>query len=319
VNSGRSDDEKVGVLWRAVLHGPIPTVNSTMAAEDTTWATPADVDAVMAGAFPRLIATALERAPLVRCDQADHRSRMILSLDRPLHGDETTDAAQALGRTISAPLVDRAARAISRWAFERSSLPHAFYREVTVRVTRSCDIQLKFILSPPQPASRPPAQLEARERVWAAMVEAEAALEDAARATAADDEHRAADRYAAAMADAEAATAAELRSSFVDESVWDTELSALVAYLASELPSLRSVLCQLARGRPRPAKTEPCCVLWGSRTLTERWPGGAPFQVDIYSSMSIYIDISIHPSIHLSTVSICLYVCLCVYLSMMHT
>ena len=111
-----------------------------------------------------LVATALARAPLSPSAEAGHHSRMVVDLDRPLHLATPLDEAQALGRLIAAPLVDRAARAASLWAHERSGLGPAVVREVTVRANRCGELQLKFILANPCGATPPAAALSSLAR-----------------------------------------------------------------------------------------------------------------------------------------------------------
>jgi hypothetical protein len=118
----------------------------------------------------------------------------------------------------------------------------------------------------------------ARARVDAAVEAAEAALAAAATAATAEAEQAATARHAGALAEAESATAAELCETF-GAGEWAAESAGMVRFLQAELPTMRGVLCQLARGRPRPPKTAPCALLWGARTLTECWPGGFPFAV----------------------------------------
>jgi len=191
-----------------------------------------------------------------------------------------TDAAAIHdGLALSCPLVARVACAVSRWVFEHSALPRGFYRELTVRAVRSGEVQLKFILRPPQLEPPPPILAGARLAVDAAKAEVVKALDAAVCAATEEEEHASASRYSQMVADAEAATLAELNASFEDSrEAWARELQAFVAYVTAEVPAVRSVVAQLARGRARPLKTEPCCVLWGSRTMTVQWPDGAPYQ-----------------------------------------
>ncbi|KAL1521852.1 hypothetical protein AB1Y20_021503 [Prymnesium parvum] len=84
-----------------------------------------------------LIAHALHRAPLAPSPPRHYRNRMVYDLSAP----------PAAADDLAAPAVAEARRVVGLWCASRSRMPRGFWRELSVRLSSTGELQLKLLLA----------------------------------------------------------------------------------------------------------------------------------------------------------------------------